>query len=114
MLALVCLFIMAILNQVERDALYWIVDIFYGLRRLLAGAARAMVPRQSPPDPAMLKKIGELISTVNTQQFVFMIFFWTCLWCVKGSLLMFYRRLFVNVDGYMKCKSVQYFQRHEL
>jgi hypothetical protein len=29
-------------------------------------------------------------------------FFWNCLWSVKGSLLMLYRRLFTCVNGYMK------------
>lgn len=85
--AIVGLTAMAILNQTSCDAIY-LIDV------IAAGGT---------PGPSFTSQ--EIIfSTIIAQrymQFFFMMLFWTTLWSVKGSLMMFYRRLVVGVDGYM-------------
>lgn len=85
---IVCLTAMAILNQTSRDAIYLI--------ELMASGG-------TPGPPfTTTEKISSTIIAQMKMQFFFMMLFWTTLWSVKGSLLMFYRRLFIGVDGYMK------------
>ena len=84
----VCLTAMAVLNQTSRDAIYLI--------ELMANGGTL-----GPPFTTAAK-ISSTITAQMKMQFFFMMLFWTTLWCVKGSLLMFYRRLFIGVDGYMK------------
>ncbi|KAJ5054219.1 uncharacterized protein L3040_000500 [Drepanopeziza brunnea f. sp. 'multigermtubi'] len=48
------------------------------------------------------KQITDGIIDQLIMQFYFMMLFWTTLWSIKGSFLMFYRRLFTGTDGYMK------------
>jgi hypothetical protein len=86
---LVSLTVMAILNQCQRDYIYMEIDLF--------------------SDPAALKppfttEAGIVAGVVyeSKLQFVFVIFFWTCLWSIKGSFLAFYRKLLLGVSGYMK------------
>jgi len=99
-LSLLGLIIMAVLNEVENDTLYLLVRMFVELEKSPA----TTTPRRQASSLEESANIAKRIGHVNVLQFVFMIFFWTCLWCVKGSLMMFYRRLFVGIDGYMKCK----------
>jgi hypothetical protein len=86
--AMVCLTGMAILNELSRNAIY--------LTELIASGG-------TPGPPfTTAEKISSAMIAQSKMQFSFMMLFWTCLWSVKGSLLMFYRRLFIGVDGYMK------------
>ena len=86
--AIVSLTVMAILNQTSRDAIYLIEVIAAG------GAPH--------PPFTTAEKISSAMIAQSKMQFFFMMLFWTTLWSIKGSLLMFYRRLFVGLDGYMK------------
>lgn len=86
--AMVCLTIMAILNQVQRDIIYMIAII-----------AKGGVPSAPFTTP---EKIASSMILQAKLQFTFMMFFWTALWSIKAALLMFYSRLFTGVQGYMK------------
>ncbi|KAI9055915.1 hypothetical protein LZ554_000851 [Drepanopeziza brunnea f. sp. 'monogermtubi'] len=55
-----------------------------------------------PPKYTKTKQITDNIIEQLLMQFYFMMLFWTTLWSIKGSFLMFYRRLFTGTDGYMK------------
>jgi len=85
---MVWLTMMTILNHLSCDAIYLIQTIAEG---------------GTPPAPfTTSNKISSTIMLQRKMQMIFMVFFWNCLWSVKGSLLMLYRRLFTCVDGYMK------------
>jgi hypothetical protein len=79
---LTCLVIMAILNQFQRDTIFLIIDE-------QDNGTEGLVTPEATARQAKL-------------QFVFLTLFWTCLWTIKLSFLMFYQRLFINVQGYMK------------
>ncbi|CZR70209.1 uncharacterized protein PAC_20110 [Phialocephala subalpina] len=86
-LGMINLTILAILNQLQRDTIY---------------ALKATAPPEG--DPA--EKTFQHVVTDATReqaklQFVLIIVFWTCLWAIKGSLLMFYRQLFCHLRKYM-------------
>jgi hypothetical protein len=87
--ALICFTVMAIMNQVQRDYIYMEID-------LLSNPA-ALRPPFTTEDG-----IANGVAVESKLQFAAILFFWSCLWCIKGSLMMFYRRLFVGVNGYMK------------
>lgn len=80
---------MVIMNHTARDAIYLQMEIASGGR---------------PSNPKFISKqvISDAILGQKKMQFAFMVGFWNCLWSAKASLLMFYRRLFNGVDGYMR------------
>ncbi|RFU31558.1 hypothetical protein B7463_g4771, partial [Scytalidium lignicola] len=82
------LLILAILNHYQRPVIYALVDASTG----------------KPPPAPYNTQLGFANGIVYQAklQFAFMLFFWTCLWTVKFSFLMFYRKLFVGIQGYMK------------
>ena len=86
---LVCLTIMAILNQCQRDYIYMEIDLLSD-------------PTALRPPFTTEAAIEAGIAYGSKLQFTFVMFFWTCLWSIKGSLLIFYRRLLLGVNGYMK------------
>lgn len=45
--------------------------------------------------------LNRVISAKLKLQFAFVIIFWTALWTAKISLMMFYRKLFMSVNGYL-------------
>lgn len=86
--AIVWLTVMAILNHLSLDAIYF-----------MAAIAKGETPSAQF---TTAEKIATTRVSQSKMQFCFMISFWNCLWSAKGSLLMFYRKLFTGVDGYMK------------
>lgn len=84
---LVCLTGMAIVNDMTRDAIYMVIS-------LSKGSAPAS-PYETP------EKIVAGIVWQLKMQFGFMVLFWTTLWSIKASLMMFYRKLFSGLFGYM-------------
>lgn len=85
---MICLTIMAVMNQLQRETIYMILGLQTGL-----------TPKKAYNTP---EKVASAMIHQSKLQFVFMMFFWTTLWSVKASLLMFYRRLFIGVQGYMR------------
>lgn len=94
-LGVLWLTVMVIMNHLARDGIYVQMDM-------------ATLGRPSNQKFLVQDKItaGMLISNAvleqKKMQFAFMVAFWNCLWSAKASLLMFYRRLFAGVDGYMR------------
>ena len=87
--------VMVITNHFARDAIYLQLD--------LATTGRPSNPKFMVQDrnaAAML--VRNAILGQKKMQFAFMVAFWNTLWSAKASLLMFYRRLFAGVDGYMR------------
>lgn len=85
---LVGLSVMAILNQIVRDDIYLFVTIYNG--------------GPTPPQYTSPAAVEAAIVRETKIQFPFMIIFWACLWSCKASLLVFYRKLSINLTGYMK------------
>lgn len=86
--AMSCLIILAVLNELQHDTIY---------------ALQAIAPKEG--DKAGLTFVHVITDATREQakqQFVAIIVFWTCLWLIKASFLMFYRRLFFNLSGYMR------------
>lgn len=96
--------------------LFW-DDIFQfiGIINLTALATLLQLQRNTiyalklaaPPEKDLAGKTfkHEITDAIREQaklQFVTLFVFWVCLWSIKGSLLMFYRRLFCNLQEYMK------------
>ncbi|KAH6680810.1 hypothetical protein B0J14DRAFT_649188 [Halenospora varia] len=85
---MISLLICTILNELQHDDIY---------------ALQALAPIEGAPEQATFRQ--EITDTTRRQaklQFIFIIFFWTCLWFIKASFLMFYKRLFDGLSGYMK------------
>lgn len=81
-----CLLAMAVISEIQRDGVYLLISLYAG---------------KTPPGTS-LDMLGQTIIRQLKLQFAFVILFWTCLWSVKGSLMMFYRRLLIGLDGHMK------------
>lgn len=80
--------LMAILNQISSPAIYLMVAI-----------AEERMPSKLLASP---EKIATARIFQSKIQFCFVILFWSSLWSIKVSLLMFYLRLLDGVAGYMK------------
>jgi len=86
--AMICLIILAVLNELQHDTIY---------------ALQAAAPKEG--DDAgftFVHVITDATREQAKQQFVAIIIFWICLWLIKASFLSFYRRLFYNLQGYMR------------
>ncbi|KAH8816603.1 hypothetical protein F5884DRAFT_776774 [Xylogone sp. PMI_703] len=80
--------ILLILNHYQRPVIYALVDASMGK------------PLPAPYNTQLGFADGVVYQA--KLQFAFMLFFWTCLWNVKFSFLMFYHKLFVSIQGYMR------------
>jgi hypothetical protein len=85
---MICLTILAVLNELQHDTIY---------------SLQAAAPAEG--DPAGKTYVHTITDATREQaklQFVFIVIFWTCLWLIKGAFLMFYQRLFFNLQSYMR------------
>lgn len=80
---------MVIMNHFARDGIYLQIDL-------------AATGRPSNPKFTSKQLISDAMIGQKKMQFAFMMAFWNSLWSAKASLMMFYRRLFNGVDGYMR------------
>ncbi|KUJ07657.1 uncharacterized protein LY89DRAFT_631275 [Mollisia scopiformis] len=79
---------LAVVTQLQRDKIY---------------ALKAAAPPDGDPAERTYKHvITDATRDQAKLQFASIFLFWICLWAIKGSLLMFYRRLFYNLPKYMK------------
>lgn len=83
-----CLIILACLNQYQSPVIY----------ALISASKGEVLP---PPYDTQLG-LGLGLVYQAKLQFAFMIVFWTSLWCIKFSFLLFYHNLFVGIQGYMR------------
>ncbi|KAF8851013.1 hypothetical protein BDZ45DRAFT_808656 [Acephala macrosclerotiorum] len=87
LVGMVTLTVLAVLIQLQRNTIY---------------ALKAAAPLEGDPTG---KKFQHVVTDATREQaklqFVLIVVFWTCLWAIKGSLLMFYRRLFCHMQEYM-------------
>lgn len=94
-LGMLWLTVMVIMNNLSRDGIYVQMDM-----ATLGYPSNPKFLVQDKMTARML--ISNEILGQKKMQFAFMVAFWNCLWSAKASLLMFYRRLFAGVDGYMR------------
>ncbi|MCJ1405675.1 hypothetical protein MMC11_008904 [Xylographa trunciseda] len=84
-LALAILIAMAVLYTLINDIIFQIVLVGEGLL---------------PPSPEFMSQVPFFLKV----QFAIIVLFWTTLWAVKWSFLMYYKKLFIGLPGHMqKC-----------
>lgn len=79
---------LSVVTQLQRDTIY---------------ALKAAAPPEGDSAEKTFKhEVTDATIYQAKLQFSSIFLFWICLWAIKASLLMFYRRLFFNVQEYMK------------